>query len=163
VGHIFQLGQKYSEAFDLRLQDETGRLRLVTMGSYGVGVSRALGVIAEQRCDERGLIWPASIAPAAVHVLSAGGSDGDQQRAARSIVDKLERVDVTCLLDDRADTSFGRRLADAELIGAPIILIVGRGLATGVVELRNRHTGSVEEVATDHVVACVMGLLGAAG
>lgn len=155
VGHIFQLGTKYSEAFDLRLQDSEARLRPVTMGSYGVGVSRALGVIAEQRCDERGLMWPASIAPAAVHVLTAGHDDADQQRTARTIVEQLERVGVTCLLDDRAEGSFGRRLADAELIGAPVILVVGRGLASGVIEFRNRHTGSVDEVAVDCVVARV--------
>ncbi len=150
VGHIFQLGRKYTEALDLRVLDERGERVPVTMGSYGIGVSRLVASIAEQSHDEHGLIWPASIAPADVHLVVAGKKDA-LLAAAERLAEDLEGAGRTVLIDDRP-TSAGVKFNDAELIGLPWIVVVGRRLADGLVELRNRATGEREDVPVAQLV-----------
>ncbi len=160
MGHIFQLGRKYAEALDLRVLDENGTLVTVTMGSYGVGVSRAVAAVAEGTCDDIGLCWPREVAPADVHVL-ATGKESSVFDAAAEIVDGLEARGLEVLHDDREKVSPGVKFKDSELIGVPTILVVGRGLADGVVEVRDRRSGERREVpvgeAVDAVVAEVRG------
>jgi prolyl-tRNA synthetase len=145
MGHIFQLGRKFAEALDLRVLDESGKLVTVTMGSYGIGISRAVAAIAENTHDELGLVWPREVAPADVHVV-ATGKDSDVYDAAERLTADLEERGVTVLYDDRPKVSPGVKFKDAELIGIPTIVVVGKGLADGVVEVRDRKTGHREEV-----------------
>lgn len=145
IGHIFQLGRKYAEALDLTVLDSDGKSRVVTMGSYGIGVSRAVAAIAEQTHDEIGLCWPAEIAPAKVHVV-ATGKDDNPFNVAEEIAVKLEKLGISVMLDDRRDASPGVKFKDAELIGIPIIVVVGKALAVGNVEVRVRRTGERSEV-----------------
>ena len=144
IGHIFQLGRKYAEALDLRVLDSEGKSRVVTMGSYGIGVSRAVAAIAEQTHDEIGLCWPAEIAPAKVHVV-ATGKDDNPFNVAETLASELEWMGLSVMLDDRRDASPGVKFKDAELIGIPVIVIVGKALAEGKVEIRNRRTGERSE------------------
>lgn len=155
MGHIFQLGTKYAEALDLKVLDENGKLVTVTMGSYGVGVTRAVGMIAEDNLDELGLIWPREVAPADVHVVATGKDDAVFVKAA-AIVAELEAKGLEVLYDDRVKVSPGVKFKDAELIGVPTILVLGRGLADGVVELKDRRSGDRREVAVDDAVAEVL-------
>jgi len=146
IGHIFQLGRKYAQALDLTVLDRDGKSRVVTMGSYGIGVSRAVAAIAEQSHDEMGLSWPIEVAPAHVHIV-ATGRDDQPFDVAESLAAELEKSGVKVMLDDRREASPGVKFKDAELIGIPFIVIVGKGLANGVVELRVRKTGEKREVA----------------
>jgi prolyl-tRNA synthetase len=155
MGHIFQLGRKYSEALGLKVLDQNGKQVVVTMGSYGVGVSRAVAAIAEQTLDDIGLCWPRSVAPADVHLV-ATGKDDEVFAAAESLVTELESAGVTVLYDDRRGVSPGVKFKDAELLGMPTIVVVGRGLADGVVEVRERATGERAEVAVDDAAAAVL-------
>ncbi len=152
IGHIFQLGRKYAEALDLKVLDENGKLVTVTMGSYGIGVSRAVAAIAEQSHDEKGMIWPREIAPADVHIL-ATGKDDEVFAKADEIATELEALGVRVLLDDRKGVSPGVKFNDSELLGIPTIVVVGKGLAEGVVELRDRVTGNQENVAVADAVS----------
>ena len=153
MGHIFQLGTRYAEALGLKVLDENGKLRTVTMGSYGIGPSRAVGVIAENTLDEVGLCWPREVAPAQVHVIAAG-KDPAIFGAADKIAHELDAAGLEVIYDDRAGkVSPGVKFKDAELIGVPTLLTVGRGLADGVVEVKDRATGERTEVAVGHVVA----------
>ncbi len=160
IGHIFQLGTKYAEALDLRVLDENGKLVTVTMGSYGVGPSRAVAAIAENTYDEAGLVWPREVAPADVHVV-ATGKDAAILEAAERLSDELAGRGIEVLLDDRPKVSPGVKFKDAELIGVPTILVVGRGLADGVVEVKDRASGTRVEVrladVLDHVIDLVRG------
>ena len=140
IGHIFQLGRMFAEALDLTVLDSEGKPRVVTMGSYGIGVSRAVAAIAEQTHDEIGLCWPAEIAPAKVHVV-ATGKDDNPFNVAQEFAAELEKLGVSVMLDDRRDASPGVKFKDAELIGIPIIVVVGKSLAEGNVEVRIRRTG----------------------
>ena len=155
MGHIFQLGTKYAEALGLKVLDENGKLVTVTMGSYGVGVTRAVGAIAEDNLDDLGLIWPRNIAPADVHLV-ATGKDETVFTAAEQIVASLEAQGLEVLFDDRRKVSPGVKFKDAELIGVPTIVVVGRGLADGTVELKDRRSGDRREVSVDDVVAEVV-------
>ncbi|WP_103663212.1 proline--tRNA ligase [Microbacterium sp. CJ77] len=146
IGHVFQLGRKYAEALGLKVLDENGKLVTVTMGSYGIGVTRILAIIAELNNDDKGLIWPASVAPFDVHVV-ATGRDAVAFDLAASIADQLETAGLDVLYDDRPKVSPGVKFGDAELIGVPRILIVGRGAAEGQVELWDRRTGDREVVS----------------
>ena len=119
MGHIFQLGRKYAEALDLTVLNADGKQVVVTMGSYGIGVSRAVAAIAETTYDELGLCWPRNVAPADVHVVVAGKPGGDQWPAAESSATELEAAGVRVLLDDRDSVSPGVKFKDAELIGVP--------------------------------------------
>ena len=151
IGHIFQLGRKYAEALDLTVLDKDGKARVVTMGSYGVGVSRAVAAIAEQSHDEIGLIWPREVAPADVHIVATGKDDLPFD-AAEKLAQELEAKGLRVMLDDRRDASPGVKFKDAELIGNPFIVIVGKALAEGKVELRNRLSGEKDEVELNGAV-----------
>jgi prolyl-tRNA synthetase len=152
IGHIFQLGRKYADALDLRVLDEQGKLVTVTMGSYGIGPSRAVAAIAENTHDELGLSWPAEVAPADVHLVATGKDDAVFDTAAR-LADELSANGLEVLYDDRRKVSPGVKFADAELLGMPTIVVVGKGLVDGVVEVRDRRTGERENVPVDDVVA----------
>jgi len=152
IGHIFQLGRKYAQALGLTVLDQNGKAQVVTMGSYGIGVSRAVAAIAEQSHDEIGLIWPREIAPAEVHVVAAG-KDESIFNFAVQLTEQLEAMGLTVLLDDRKDASPGVKFKDAELIGIPYIVIVGKSLQEGKIEFRVRSLGSKVEFATDSAVA----------
>jgi prolyl-tRNA synthetase len=158
IGHVFQLGRKYSDAAGLDALGADGKPVRITMGSYGVGVSRLVGAIAEQSHDASGLIWPRAVAPADVHVVIAGKSDeivvGGERLAA-----ELDAAGLRVLLDDRK-ASPGVKFADAELIGVPTIVVVGRGLANGVVEVKDRRSGERQEIAVDTAVAHLVELTG---
>ena len=158
IGHIFQLGRKYSEALGLTVLDQNGKSQVVTMGSYGIGVSRAVAAIAEQSYDPIGLCWPLEIAPAKVHIVATGKEDLPFDTAA-DIGTKLEAAGISVMLDDRRDPSAGVKFKDAELIGIPVIMVVGKSLAEGKVELRNRKTGEKSEVAVGEAAAAVAALI----
>ncbi len=151
IGHIFQLGRKYAKALDLTVLDQNGKSQVVTMGSYGIGVSRAVAAIAEQSADEIGLCWPAEIAPAMVHIVATGKEDAPFAKA-EELGHELEARGITVMLDDRRDQSAGVKFKDAELIGNPIIVIVGKGLAEGKIEIRIRATGEKCEAAVTEAV-----------
>ncbi|HET7303975.1 MAG TPA: proline--tRNA ligase [Segeticoccus sp.] len=155
MGHIFQLGTKYAEALGLKVLDEHGKLVTVTMGSYGVGVSRAVAAVAEDNHDEQGLVWPRELSPADVHLVATGKDEavftkGDEITAA------LQERGVRVLFDDRRGVSPGVKFKDSELIGVPTIVVVGRGLAQGVVEVKDRRSGERREVPVEQVVDAVV-------
>ncbi|HET6685447.1 MAG TPA: His/Gly/Thr/Pro-type tRNA ligase C-terminal domain-containing protein, partial [Jiangellaceae bacterium] len=152
IGHIFQLGRKYAEALDLKVLDETGTLVTVTMGSYGIGVSRAVAAIAEQTHDDAGLVWPREVAPADVHIVAAGRDDAVFQAADRLASD-LDEAGIRVLYDDRRNVSTGVKFADSELIGVPTIVIVGRGLGEGTIEVKDRRSGERVHVPVTDAVA----------
>ena len=157
MGHIFQLGRKYADALGLQVLDQNGKRVTVTMGSYGVGVSRAVAAVAENSHDEKGLIWPRELAPADVHLVVAGKGP-EIVGAAEQLADTLDGAGIRVMLDDR-NVSPGVKFTDAELIGVPTIVVVGRGVATGVVELKDRRSGHSDEVALDEVVTRLLALV----
>ncbi len=146
IGHIFQLGRKYAEALGLTVLDENGKSRVVTMGSYGIGVSRAVAAIAEQHHDDKGLIWPREVAPADVHIV-ATGKDTAVFQTAEELASAAEDAGLRVLLDDRRQVSPGVKFNDSELLGVPTIVVVGKRLVDGAVEIKDRATGEREEVA----------------
>ena len=154
IGHIFALGRRYAQALDLKVLDENGKQVVVTMGSYGIGVTRALAAIAEGNHDDKGLVWPRGLAPADVHVV-ATGKDPEVFTTAERLASQLQADGVEVLLDDRPKVSPGVKFKDAELIGVPTILVVGKGLAEGVVELRDRRTGEARQVQLAEAVPAV--------
>ena len=160
IGHIFQLGRKYAEALNLTVLDQNGKSQIVTMGSYGIGVSRAVAAIAEQTHDEIGLNWPVDLAPAKVHIVATGKEDAIFD-AALDLGKKLEATGISVMLDDRRDPSAGVKFKDAELIGNPIIVVVGKALANGNVEVRVRKSGEKSEVAVGEAVNAITALLAA--
>jgi prolyl-tRNA synthetase len=145
IGHIFQLGRKYAEALGLQVLDQNGKLVTVTMGSYGLGVSRAVAAIAESTADDKGLAWPREVAPYDVLVL-ATGKDQAVFSAARDLAAQLDAAGIDVLLDDRK-ASPGVKFTDSEVLGIPTIVVIGRAFATGNVEIRDRATGASREVA----------------
>ncbi|MFC9625986.1 proline--tRNA ligase [Streptomyces sp. NPDC056930] len=151
IGHIFQLGRKFADAFQLDVLGQNGKPVRVTMGSYGIGVSRAVAALAEQTADEQGLCWPREIAPADVHVVAAGKAL--QTELALDVAEKLAAAGVRVMVDDRAGVSPGVKFTDAELIGIPKILVAGRRSAEGVLELKDRRTGEREELTVDEAIA----------
>ena len=155
IGHIFQLGRKYAQALGLTVLDQNGKAQVLTMGSYGIGVSRAVAAIAEQTHDEIGLNWPKEIAPAQLHLVAAG-KDDSIYTFAESLADELESVGLSVLFDDRREASPGVKFKDAELIGAPFILIVGKSLAEGKVEFRVRNNGSKFEINSENAAAEIL-------
>jgi prolyl-tRNA synthetase len=154
MGHIFQLGRKYAEALGLKVLDQNGKLVTVTMGSYGVGISRAVAAVVEGTCDEKGLCWPRELAPFDVHVVAAGKEEV-VGRAASDLAMQLDDAGVSVLLDDRS-VSPGVKFADSEILGMPTIVVVGRGLARGVVEVRDRKTGEQVEVAVEDALTEIL-------
>ena len=148
IGHVFQLGRKYAEALGLKVLNENGKLVTVTMGSYGIGITRIMAVIAEANNDDRGLIWPKNVAPFDVHVVAAG-RDEAIFGIADDLVDTLEAAGNDVLYDDRRKVSPGVKFGDAELLGVPLIVIVGRDASEGTVELWNRRTGEKTSVSIE--------------
>ncbi|MGI5458413.1 proline--tRNA ligase [Streptomyces sp. CA-249302] len=151
IGHIFQLGRKYADALKLDVLGQNGKPVRVTMGSYGIGVSRAVAALAEQTADEQGLCWPAEVAPADVHVVAAGKAL--QIELALEVSEKLRAAGLRVLCDDRAGVSPGVKFTDAELIGVPKILVAGRRSGEGVLELKDRRSGEREELTVDEAIA----------
>ncbi len=158
IGHIFQLGRKYAQALNLTVLDQNGKSQVVTMGSYGIGVSRAVAAIAEQTHDEIGLSWPMEIAPAKVHIVATGKEDLPFDTALE-IAEGLESLGISVMLDDRRDASAGVKFKDAELIGIPVIVVVGKGLADGNVELRTRSTGEKIDIPAATAVESISALV----
>ncbi|KIC69345.1 proline--tRNA ligase [Kocuria rhizophila] len=152
MGHVFQLGRKYAEALGLKVLDSNGKLVTVTMGSYGIGVTRALAAVAEFYHDDNGLLWPRDLSPADLHVV-ATGKGPEVLEAAEEIVAHLEAAGISVLFDDRPKVSPGVKFRDAELLGVPTVLVVGRGLADGLLELKDRRSGTSRDVRRDQVVA----------
>lgn len=144
IGHIFQLGRKYTDAFTVDVLGEDGRPVRLTMGSYGVGVSRLVAVMAEQHHDDLGLRWPSEVSPFDVHLVIAN-KDAEARTGATTLASDLNRLGIEVLLDDR-QASPGVKFKDAELLGVPWIVVVGRGWADGKVELRNRFSGETRDV-----------------
>ena len=156
MGHIFQLGRSYAEALGLQVLDENGKRVTVTMGSYGIGPSRAVAAIAEGTLDDIGLCWPRNVAPADVHIVAAGKED-EIFTVGEELSAELSRQGVEVLYDDRrGKVSPGVKFKDAELIGIPTIVTVGRGLADGVVEVRDRRSGEREDVAVADAAARIV-------
>lgn len=160
MGHIFQLGRKYAEALGLKVLDQNGKLQTVTMGSYGVGVTRALAAVAEGNHDDKGLIWPRNLAPADVHIVITGKGEeifsyGDD------LVAELEAQGLEVMVDDRPKTSPGVKFGDAELLGVPTIVVIGRGYKDGKLELKDRSSGEARDIdvvnAVSEIVAEVRG------
>lgn len=147
IGHIFQLGRKYTNAFAFDVLGDDGKPARVTMGSYGIGVTRAVAVIAEQYADDKGLVWPAAVAPFDVHVVIANKDDA-AAAGAQQLVEACDAAGLDVLFDDRK-ASPGVKFKDAELLGMPWVVVVGRGWSEGTVELRERATGQVTEIAVD--------------
>ena len=158
IGHIFQLGRKYAEALSLTVLDQNGKSQVVTMGSYGIGVTRAVAAIAEQTYDEIGLNWPAELAPAKVHIVATGKEDLPFDTAEK-IATELEAAGVSVMLDDRRGTSPGVKFKDAELIGNPVIVVVGKSLEQGNVEVRVRKSGDKQEVALASTATSICALV----
>ena len=157
IGHIFQLGRKYADALELTVLDSEGKSRVVTMGSYGIGVSRAVAAIAEQSHDELGLLWPAEVAPAKVHLVATGKEEKPFE-FAEQLAKQLEDNGISVMLDDRREASPGVKFKDAELIGNPVIVIVGKSLADGKIEVRDRKSGSKSEVPIDEALSYLVGI-----
>jgi prolyl-tRNA synthetase len=155
MGHIFALGTKYAESLGLKVLDQNGKLSVVTMGSYGIGVTRAVAALAESNHDDKGLIWPAAVAPADVHVVAVGRG-AEIFDAAQQLTADLEAAGLDVIYDDRPKVSPGVKFGDAELIGVPTILAVGRGLVDGVVEIKNRSTGAAENIAVADAVQYIL-------
>jgi len=152
IGHVFQLGRKYADALGLKVLDENGKLVTVTMGSYGIGVTRILAIIAELNNDDKGLIWPAAVAPFDVQVV-ATGRDAAAFELAEKLSADLDAAGLDVLYDDRPKVSPGVKFGDAELVGVPQIVIVGRGAADGEVELWDRRSGERTLVSAADAVA----------
>ncbi len=150
LGHIFQLGRKYTKAFDVQILDENGKRAVPTMGSYGIGVSRMMAVLAEQQADEKGLRWPVDVAPFQVHVAVAN-KDAAALEAGQKLVEDLDAAGIEVLFDDRPKVSPGVKFKDAELLGMPFIAILGRSFADGIIELRIRG-GETLEVPAEQIV-----------
>jgi prolyl-tRNA synthetase len=152
IGHIFQLGKKYAEALDLKVLDENGKTQVVTMGSYGIGVSRAVAAIIEQNHDEQGILWPETVAPISVQLVAAGKEDSIFVEAEK-IAQSLDQEGIAVMFDDRKSVSPGVKFNDAELLGMPWIVVVGKKLAEGLVEVKNRKTGERQDVAVTKIVS----------
>jgi prolyl-tRNA synthetase len=159
MGHIFQLGRRYAEALGLEVLGPDGKPVTVTMGSYGIGVTRAVAAIAEVTHDELGLCWPREVAPADVHLVIAAKPGGEEWATAEKLAVAAEAQGVRVLLDDRDSVSPGVKFKDAELLGVPTVVVVGRGLADGVVEVRDRRTGERTDVPVDDVLDVLVALI----
>lgn len=152
IGHVFQLGRKYAEALGLKVLDENGKLVTVTMGSYGIGVTRIMAILAELNHDDRGLVWPRSIAPFDVHLV-ATGKDPLVAEVAEKLGTELEAAGLDVLFDDRPKVSPGVKFGDAELLGVPRVVVVGRDAAEGFAEVWDRAAGTKDRVALADVPA----------
>lgn len=154
VGHIFKLGDKYSKALNATVLDENGKQQIIKMGCYGIGVSRLMSAVIEQKNDEFGIIWPKSIAPYIADVIIANVKDETQTNVAETIYTELNASGIETVLDDRNERA-GFKFKDADLIGFPLKIVVGKGAADGIVEIKNRATGESVEVKVGEVVSFV--------
>ncbi|MEJ4112322.1 proline--tRNA ligase [Corynebacterium kroppenstedtii] len=160
IGHIFQLGRKYTNAFDVDVLDENGKRSRPTMGSYGVGISRLVGVVAEQYHDDKGLRWPVEIAPYPIHIVIAN-KDAEAMEAASTLADELSGHGLNVLLDDRPKVSPGVKFKDSELLGMPYVVVLGRTFKEGNIEVRHRIGGVTEVIPVDHAAGKIVDLVGA--
>ena len=158
LGHVFQLGEKYARTFGLTALGQDGKPVPVTMGSYGVGVTRAVAALAEQTYDDKGLCWPRVVAPADVHLVATGKNE-TVFTAADGLAGQLEAAGVRVMYDDRRSVSPGVKFKDAELIGVPTIVIVGQGLERGTIELRDRRTGDRQDIPVDDAAEVIVAAL----
>lgn len=158
IGHIFKLGTRYSESLGATVLDENGREVPIIMGSYGIGVSRLLSAIVEQNSDENGIIWPRSIAPFDIHVVPVNVKKEEQVKLATEITTMLEDAGYKVLVDDRKERP-GVKFADADLIGLPARITVGKKADEGIVEIKLRRTGETLEVKTDELLNSIKILL----
>jgi len=154
AGHVFKLGKKYSESMGATYLDENGKTKTMTMGCYGIGVSRTMAAAIEQNNDENGIIWPMSIAPYLVDVIPASIKDADQLGLAEKLYAELKDKNIDTVIDDRKERP-GFKFKDADLIGFPIKLIVGRGAKDGIVEVKIRKTNEAFEVKAEEVVSFI--------
>jgi len=152
VGNIFPLKTKFTDAFDFRVQGSDGKMVDVLMGCYGIGPSRVMGSIVEVHHDDRGIIWPESVAPFLLHIVPVNWKNEEMRELAMKIYDMLKDIGVDCLLDDREGASAGEKFSDADLLGMPWRVVVGRGAVDGVVELVNRKSGVAEEVDLENLI-----------
>lgn len=159
IGHVFQLGRKYAEKLELKVLDQNGKAQVVTMGSYGIGVSRAVASVAEVFHDDIGLKWPRAISPADVHVVVTGKNGDDLTIAGEKLAAELEAQGLEVILDDRNGVSPGVKFKDAELIGIPTIVVVGKSLSEGNVEIRDRHLGTNTPVALGDALTHVLNVV----
>ena len=159
IGHVFQLGRKYADTLGLSVLDQNGKQVVVTMGSYGIGVSRAVASIAEVFHDDIGLKWPRAISPVDVHIVVTGKNGDDITIAGEKLGAELEAQGLEVLIDDRNGVSPGVKFKDAELIGIPTIVVVGKSLAEGNIELRDRHAGTNEAVPIADAVQRIVALV----
>ncbi len=152
VGNIFSLGTRFSDAFELNYSDEEGNKKPVIMGSYGIGPSRVMGTVAEVLADDKGLVWPASVAPFSVHLISIGDK---VKKEADELYKKLTAKGVEVLFDDR-DLRPGEKFADSDLIGIPMRVVISeKTAAEGVLEIRDRKTGEVEKISEEQLLGFV--------
>jgi prolyl-tRNA synthetase len=159
LGHIFQLGTKYTDSLEGLYLDEDGKRKPMVMGCYGIGVSRMIAAIIEVNSDANGIIWPKEVAPFDVEILPLQGNDEESMKLATGYYNELRKEGFEVLMDDR-DESAGRKFADADLIGVPWKVIIGkRKLAEGAVELKSRKTGEIKVVPKDQLVAAVKEVL----
>ncbi|UQD51739.1 proline--tRNA ligase [Bacillus methanolicus] len=158
VGHVFKLGTRYSEAMNAVYLDENGKSQPMIMGCYGIGVSRTLAAVAEQFNDEKGLVWPANIAPFHVHVIAVNMKDEAQASLAEEIYTELQRNRYEVLLDDRHERP-GVKFADADLIGIPVRVTVGKKASEGIVEVKVRKTGEMQENHKDDLLPALADIL----
>jgi prolyl-tRNA synthetase len=152
------LGKKYAQALDLKVLDENGKAQVVTMGSYGIGVSRAVAAIIEQNHDEQGIVWPANVSPIDVHLVAAGKEDSIFTEADK-IAQTLESQNISVMFDDRKNVSPGVKFNDAELLGAPWIVVIGKKLVEGLIEVKNRKTGDRVDVKISDLVTHLQSLV----
>jgi prolyl-tRNA synthetase len=158
IGHIFQLGKKYAESLDLKVLDENGKSQVVTMGSYGIGVSRAVAAVIEQNHDEQGIVWPQNVAPLDVHLIAAGKEDSIYLEAEK-IAKSLENEGIKVIYDDRQNVSPGVKFNDSELLGMPLILVVGKKLAEGKVELKIRKSSEKQDIDLANIISEIKKLI----
>ncbi|AEV18762.1 MULTISPECIES: proline--tRNA ligase [Geobacillus] len=158
VGHVFKLGTKYSEAMNAVYLDENGQTQTMIMGCYGIGVSRLVAAIAEQFADEHGLVWPASVAPFHIHLLTANAKSDEQRALAEEWYEKLGQAGFEVLYDDRPERA-GVKFADSDLIGIPLRVTVGKRAGEGVVEVKVRKTGETFDVPVSELVDTARRLL----
>ena len=145
VGNVFDLGQKFAKDFDVTYADKDGKKQYPIMGCFGIGISRAMGVIVEKYNDENGIIWPESVAPFAVHLLALGGADGEK------IYDSLQKAGIQVLYDDR-EMSAGEKFAEADLIGIPWRIVVSPKLGDGKVEVKKRSEKEAQIMDLEDVI-----------
>ncbi len=158
IGHIFQLGRKYAKALDLTVLDENGKSQVVTMGSYGIGVSRAVAAIVEQHYDEKGIIWPIKVAPAQIHLVATGKEDSVFE-FANQLAQDLTNSGIKVIYDDRRGVSPGVKFNDSEILGMPIIVVVGKKLVEGLVEVKDRASGETKTVAKEELLLELVNLV----